>query len=148
MRMMEPRLFQRPVTRMSGRRGIVRVGFLAALAVAISACGSSATAPTASAPAATAPSATATATTAGATSKESRASGAAARHARAAALRAAGGGKVRKVERGDEGVAYSIEVTKPGGRTIQVLLDKRLRPLKSVSDAHETAGGSSEEGGG
>lgn len=63
--------------------------------------------------------------------------------AAAAALAAISGGTVRKVERGDEGVGYAVEVRRPTGGIVQVLLDTRFRLVAIRDDLHEAGGAES-----
>lgn len=65
----------------------------------------------------------------------------AADRAAAAALRTVGAGTVRKVEKGDEGVAYSVEVRRPSGNIVQVLLGSRFQVIGVSNDFHEETGG-------
>ena len=54
------------------------------------------------------------------------ATGPAAEKAKAAALAHLGGGTANAVEKGDEESAWEVEVTKPGGGTVDVQLDENL----------------------
>lgn len=57
--------------------------------------------------------------------------------AQSVALRAAGGGIVSDVERGDDGASWAVEVRRPGRATVQVLLGSGLRVIAIRDDRHE-----------
>ncbi len=69
---------------------------------------------------------------------DAKATGPAADRARAAALRVTHGGTANEVEREDEsGAAWEVEVTKPDGQTVDVLLNGRYGLIEVESDSDE-----------
>jgi uncharacterized membrane protein YkoI len=59
--------------------------------------------------------------------------------ASAAALKAAGGGRVTETEHDSEGGAtYEVEVTKPDGSEVEVLLDGSFKVISAESDREES----------
>jgi hypothetical protein len=51
-----------------------------------------------------------------------------------AALAATGGGRVLETEAGDDGAAYTVEVRRPDGATVEVQLDRSFAVTGSVAD--------------
>ena len=69
--------------------------------------------------------------------------GARAKQATAAALAATGGGRANSVERDSEnGATWEVEVTKPGGTTVDVRLDENYRVLVIEGDHEDNGDGS------
>ena len=65
--------------------------------------------------------------------------GAQAEKAKAAALRATKGGTAQAVERdGDSGGTWEVEVTKPGGATVEIELDEHLKVVAEEQDDEGT----------
>ena len=70
--------------------------------------------------------------------------GAQAEKAKAAALRATKGGTAQAVERdGDSGARWEVEVTTPGGASVEIQLDKNMRVVGEEQD--DDAGDSEED---
>jgi Peptidase propeptide and YPEB domain len=70
------------------------------------------------------------------------ATGPGAERAKAAALAHTGGGTANEVEAGDEEGAWEVEVTKPGGQTVDVHLDSSFHVIGTQGDSeNEDAGG-------
>ncbi len=73
---------------------------------------------------------------------EGGATGAQADRAIAAALQATGGGSANAVERDNEnGATWEVEVTKPGGPTVDVRLDESYRVVVIEGDTESPDGG-------
>ena len=58
--------------------------------------------------------------------------------ASAAALAQTGGGRVTEAEAGDEGAAYSVEVRRSDGSTVEVSLDEHFNVTSQESDEDGT----------
>lgn len=72
--------------------------------------------------------------------------GATLERASAAALKAAGGGRVTETEHDSEGGAtYEVEVTKPDGSEVEVLLDGSFDVLSAERDREESGDSDSGE---
>jgi len=66
--------------------------------------------------------------------------------ASAAALKAAGGGRVTETEHDSEGGAtYEVEVTKPDGSEVEVLLDGSFNVISAEGDREESGDSDSDE---
>jgi uncharacterized membrane protein YkoI len=64
--------------------------------------------------------------------------GATLERATAAAVKAAGGGRVTETEHESEsGATYEVEVTKPDGSQVEVLLDRSFNVVSTESDEQE-----------
>jgi hypothetical protein len=76
---------------------------------------------------------------------DQQATGGGADRARAAALRITGGGTANAVERDSEnGATWEVEVTEPGGDTVDVRLDERYRLVVIESDSERSDGAEGE----
>ena len=71
---------------------------------------------------------------------ERQITGAARERAEDAALRHTGGGRVTGTEAGDEEGAYEVEVTRTGGGSVDVHLDRDFRVLGTEGDGGEDDG--------
>lgn len=72
--------------------------------------------------------------------------GATLERASAAALKAAGGGRVTETEHDSEGGAtYEVEVTKPDGSEVEVLLDGSFEVISAERDREESGDSDSGE---
>jgi len=61
-----------------------------------------------------------------------------------AALAETGGGRVTETEVGDEDAYYEVEVTLPGGREVDVHLDRSFAVVTSTADADDSDGDESD----
>jgi len=69
--------------------------------------------------------------------------GSKAKQATAAALAATGGGRANSVERDSEnGATWEVEVTKPGGTTVDVRLDENYQVVVIEGDSEDKDGSS------
>lgn len=124
--------------RSPGERSRAASRGLTALAVlALTGCGGGGASPASTAPASRARTSAAPATR----NAERPVAGPNGSAVRRAAVKAARGGRAIQVETGDEGTAYSVEVRRPDGRIVQILLDRRLRRVGARGDQHEAGGG-------
>ena len=86
---------------------------------------------------------------AGSDDSEEGVTGPAADRAASAALEATGGGTVQGVEPGDGGeAAWEVEVTRPDGTSVEVLLDAGFGLVATEGEADDDGGDAGEDTGG
>ena len=89
---------------------------------------------------------TAIAVSGGEDDRDEQATGPGADRARAAALKITGGGTANAVERDSEnGATWEVEITKPGGETVDVRLDERFGLVVVEGDSEENDGAGSDD---